>query len=66
MILFWLPLLIGGVAFMSVQKRVRRIEEERKALGSADEQLVAESADIVDPGPEGTPLDAELPGHRPG
>ena len=69
-ILLWLPLLIGCVAFLSLQKRVRKIEEERKALEASESPVGAtpapSEAAIVHPGPEGTPLDAELPGRRPG
>lgn len=37
-ILFWLPLLIGGVAFWSVQKRVKVIEAERRAAKEHDDE----------------------------
>ncbi|MDO9353728.1 MAG: flippase-like domain-containing protein [Solirubrobacteraceae bacterium] len=43
-ILFWLPLLIGAVAFFSIQKRIRVIEERRDAA-EADGEKPAGPAD---------------------
>jgi len=34
-ILFWLPLTIGGVAFLAMQRRLHEIEAEREASGGA-------------------------------
>ncbi len=47
-ILFWLPLMIGAVAFVSIQKRVKAIEAENKAR---DLERSAK-ADDADPVPE--------------
>ncbi|MDQ8045194.1 MAG: YbhN family protein [Solirubrobacteraceae bacterium] len=45
-ILFWLPLLVGAVAFLSIQKRVKKIEEERAEL--EESSPTAEAASPVD------------------
>jgi uncharacterized protein (TIRG00374 family) len=60
-ILFWLPLLVGAVAFLSIQKRVKSIEEQREA--EAREHADDDSDDAIDaakddlpPAPDDAPL----------
>jgi uncharacterized membrane protein YbhN (UPF0104 family) len=44
-ILFWLPLLIGAVAFLSIQKRIRVIEEQNKRAEAADDAATGDHAE---------------------